>query len=151
MNTVKSIQKIDALIIKVGKGAPKHQSTAEQRKSFFKHAVLVSAFEGESIGQSQREVFIPTNASLQQKLIPHLLIGEGIFIGRRLFKHAPSFPTKISQSSIITLRLTFGGAPCPYEWGVISESICDLANKLIKCDKWDPLTLTDSTLRISSG
>ena len=43
--------------------------------------------------------------------------------------------------AIITLRLTFGGAPCPYKWGVISESICDLANELIKCDEWDPLTL----------
>jgi len=46
MNTVKSFQKIDSLIIKVGKGAPKHQSTAEQRKSFFKHIVLVSSFDG---------------------------------------------------------------------------------------------------------
>ncbi len=45
------------------------------------------------------------------------------------------------NSKIITLRLTFGGAPCPYEWGVISETICDLANELIKCDDWDPLTL----------
>ena len=28
--------------------------------------------------------------------------------------------------AIIALRLTFGGAPGSYEWGVISESICDL-------------------------
>ncbi len=27
--------------------------------------------------------------------------------------------------AIITLRLTFGGAPCPFEWGIMSESICD--------------------------
>jgi hypothetical protein len=47
MSMVKSFQKINSLIIKVGKGAPKHQSTAEQRKSFyFKHAILVSAFDG---------------------------------------------------------------------------------------------------------
>ena len=45
------------------------------------------------------------------------------------------------NSKIITLRLTFGGAPCPYEWGVISETTCDLANELIKCDDWNPLTL----------
>jgi hypothetical protein len=43
--------------------------------------------------------------------------------------------------AIITLQLTFGGAPCPFEWGIMSESICDLANKLLKCKEWDPLTL----------
>ena len=42
---------------------------------------------------------------------------------------------------LITLRLTFGGAPCPFEWGIMSESICDLANELLKCDNWDPRTL----------
>jgi hypothetical protein len=46
MSMVKSFQKINSLIIKVGKGAPKRQSTAEQRKSFFKHAVFVFAFDG---------------------------------------------------------------------------------------------------------
>ncbi len=42
---------------------------------------------------------------------------------------------------IITLRLTFGGTPCPFEWGIMSETICDLANELLKCDDWDPHTL----------
>jgi len=46
-----------------------------------------------------------------------------------------------NEFAIITLRLTYGGAPCPYKWGVISETICDLANELIKCDDWDPLAL----------
>ena len=32
--------------------------------------------------------------------------------------------------AIISLQLTFGGLPCPFEWGVISESVCDLANAL---------------------
>ncbi len=36
------------------------------------------------------------------------------------------------------LRLTFGGALCPYEWGIISETICDLATAIIKNDVWDP-------------
>jgi hypothetical protein len=27
----------------------------------------------------------------------------------------------------IMLRLTFGGAPCPFEWNIISESIRNLA------------------------
>jgi hypothetical protein len=42
---------------------------------------------------------------------------------------------------IITLRLTFGSAPCPFEWGIMSELICNLANKLLKCKEWYPLTL----------
>ena len=44
-------------------------------------------------------------------------------------------------AAMITLRLTFGGAPCPYEWGVLSETICDLANELLKCDDWEPADL----------
>jgi hypothetical protein len=43
--------------------------------------------------------------------------------------------------AIITLRLTFGGAPCPFEWGVLSELICNLANKLLMSNEWDPLKL----------
>jgi hypothetical protein len=35
--------------------------------------------------------------------------------------------------AIITLWLTFGGAPCPFKWGIMSETICDLANELLKC------------------
>jgi hypothetical protein len=40
---------------------------------------------------------------------------------------------------ILTQYLTFGGAPCLYKWGVISETICNLANELLKCDNWEPL------------
>jgi hypothetical protein len=29
---------------------------------------------------------------------------------------------------IIMLHLTFGGAPCPFEWNILSESIRDLEN-----------------------
>ena len=39
------------------------------------------------------------------------------------------------------LRLTFGGAPCPSEWGAIAESICDLANAILLNDEWNPLSL----------
>ncbi len=42
---------------------------------------------------------------------------------------------------IITLQLTFGSAPCLFKWGVMLESICDLANKLLKCKEWDPIIL----------
>ena len=49
------------------------------------------------------------------------------------------------KTTIITLRDTFGGAPCPFEWGVISKPICDLANELLKCvEDWDPRKLHSS-------
>ena len=39
------------------------------------------------------------------------------------------------------LRLTFGGAPCPFKWNIISESIRNLANAILHDDTWDPTTL----------
>jgi hypothetical protein len=42
---------------------------------------------------------------------------------------------------ILTVCLTFGNAPCPFKWGMISETICNLANKLLKCNNREPLTL----------
>ena len=33
--------------------------------------------------------------------------------------------------ALLMLQLTFGGAPCPLEWGSIAESICDLANTIL--------------------
>jgi hypothetical protein len=36
------------------------------------------------------------------------------------------------------LRLTFGGAPCPFEWNIISKSIRDLANTILYDNSWDP-------------
>lgn len=43
--------------------------------------------------------------------------------------------------AIISLWLTFGGTPGPYEWGVISKAICDLANALVEDDAWNPLEI----------
>jgi hypothetical protein len=40
------------------------------------------------------------------------------------------------------LRLSFGGKPCPFKWGVISESICNLANAILYDNSWDPYDLT---------
>ena len=46
--------------------------------------------------------------------------------------------TQYNQFLYIALRATFGGSPNPFEWGVISESITDLANLLINDTSWDP-------------
>jgi hypothetical protein len=39
---------------------------------------------------------------------------------------------------LMMLRLSFGGKPCPSEWGVILETICDLANAILHNNDWDP-------------
>ena len=39
---------------------------------------------------------------------------------------------------LIPLRAIFGGAPCPSEWGIISETTTDLANHILNHKDWDP-------------
>jgi hypothetical protein len=41
----------------------------------------------------------------------------------------------------MALCLTIGRAPCLYEWGVISETMCDLATAIIFNNKWNPNNL----------
>ena len=38
----------------------------------------------------------------------------------------------------MALWLTFGGTPCPYEWNIISETICDLTTALLLYSNWNP-------------
>ncbi len=40
-----------------------------------------------------------------------------------------------------SLRLTFGGSPCPNEFCLFSEICTDLANDLFHCQDWDPSIL----------
>ena len=42
---------------------------------------------------------------------------------------------------IVALRLTFRGAPGPYEWEVLSESICDLTIAIMQDSVWGPTSL----------
>jgi hypothetical protein len=37
------------------------------------------------------------------------------------------------------LRLSFGGAPCPSEWGVIFKTTCNLINMILTSNDWNPL------------
>ena len=39
--------------------------------------------------------------------------------------------------ALLPLRLTFGGAACPFEWNIISETICNLATAINHNDTWD--------------
>jgi hypothetical protein len=43
---------------------------------------------------------------------------------------------------LTSLRLTFGGSPCPNEFCIASELCTDLANDLLHCPHWDPSKLT---------
>ena len=43
--------------------------------------------------------------------------------------------------AIISLRLTFGGKPCPSEWCTLLEMVTDLANALLSEPNWDPDSL----------
>eukprot|EP00957_Ditylum_brightwellii_P171972 13093122-Ditylum_brightwellii.AAC.1 len=40
--------------------------------------------------------------------------------------------------AIMALQLTFGGAPGPYEWGVLLEAICDLTSTILCDNAWLP-------------
>jgi hypothetical protein len=44
---------------------------------------------------------------------------------------------------LVALRLTFGGAPGPSIWGVISETIADIGNTLLLNNNWDHHSLYD--------
>jgi hypothetical protein len=48
--------------------------------------------------------------------------------------------TQLSEDGIalLALRLTFGGRPCPSDWGSVSETVHDLANALMSDPNWDP-------------
>ena len=46
---------------------------------------------------------------------------------------------------LLYLRLTFGGCPCPNEWGVFSEPICDLATAILHNNLWTPADLHSPT------
>jgi hypothetical protein len=37
-----------------------------------------------------------------------------------------------------SLRLTFGGSPCPNEFCIVSKLCADLANDILHCSQWDP-------------
>ena len=43
----------------------------------------------------------------------------------------------IDDIGLISLRLTFGGSPCPFLWCPIAETITDLANDILEYEDWD--------------
>jgi len=65
---------------------------------------------------------------------------------RRLHLHSKTATKAVMQLpelelALMSLRLTFGGAPGPYEWSIISETVCDLTTAKKHNVNWDLLTL----------
>jgi hypothetical protein len=55
------------------------------------------------------------------------------------------------ELAIPSMRLTFGGSPCPTEFCTISELCADLANDLLHCKEWNPaLLMSPNASRIKS-
>ena len=64
---------------------------------------------------------------------------QGILHFKTALKTATQLPDK--AIAIITLQLTFGGALCSCERGIMLELICNLANELLKRRDWKPKEL----------
>jgi hypothetical protein len=65
---------------------------------------------------------------------------------RRLHLHSETAVKAVMQLpelelALMSLRLTFGGAPGPYKWSVILETVCDLTTAIKYNDNLDPLML----------
>ena len=48
---------------------------------------------------------------------------------------------------LISLRLPFGGSPCPSEFCLLSDIITDTINDLMKCEDWNPEVLSSDYVK----
>jgi hypothetical protein len=63
---------------------------------------------------------------------------------RRIMLHgdvAEKCAIMLDEFSLPSLRLTFGGSPCPNHVCLFSELTVDLANDLLHCPSWNPTNL----------
>jgi hypothetical protein len=127
-------------MIKVGNGGvPVHPSTAELEKSSSKrHDTVLCIRRVVNWTVAARQQY-PNQKILATKIDYKSAYRRGILHSVTALKAATQLPDGVA--AILTLRLTFGGAPCPFEWGVFSETICDSANELLKCEDWEPADL----------
>ncbi len=47
----------------------------------------------------------------------------------------------IQRSGLVNTPTYLWRSPCPLEWGLIAESICNLANAILLNDEWNPVSL----------
>ena len=84
---------------------------------------------------------------------PDIAILLSKFDFKSAYRRVHSTPDTVLQSVVTTkglggddialasLRLPFGGSPCPSLFSDISEPTTDLANAIARCPAWDPLSL----------
>ena len=65
---------------------------------------------------------------------------------QRLHLHSKTAVKAVTQLpelelALMSCQLTFGGAPGPYKWSAISETVCDLTTAIKHNVNLDPLTL----------
>jgi hypothetical protein len=96
-------------------------------------------------GCFSRLVHYIVDLRLRHPLVP-ILGGKSDFKGayRRVSLHgdtAEMCAVIHGQFALPSLRLTFGGSPCPNIFCLFSELCADLANDLLHCKEWDPSIL----------
>ncbi len=139
MKSVKSSQKIDSPTIKVGNGARERLSTAESEKNFFRHVALDFCIRRIVNWAVAAQSSYPNFRILATKIDYKSAYRHGHLNAETALPTCTQLPDK--GMAIVTFWNTFGRAPCPYEWGIKSETICNLANELIVSKEWNPLTL----------
>ena len=48
---------------------------------------------------------------------------------------------------LLSLRLPFGGSPCPSEFCLVSDVITDVINDLMDCKQWDPFSISSDYVK----
>ena len=66
---------------------------------------------------------------------------------RIVFKTGVQIQTKDAKYLLLSLRLPFGGSPCPSEFCLLSDVITDVINDLLVSDEWIPKNLHSHYLR----
>ena len=139
-NSEELSQKIDSLMIKVGNGVSGTSVNSRVRKELLQET---------RYGFCIRQIVYWTVAARRQypnqKILATKIDYKSAY--RRGILHSITALKTATQlldnaAAIITLRLIFGGAPCPFEWwGIFSETICNLANKVLKWEDWESADL----------
>ena len=130
-----------------GNSIPKHRGTHDQSFQFSSKNSVNDRVKKEALleliyGDMLRRILHYIHSLRFHHPNTAILIGKYDFKAAykrlTLWGHsAAACSTVIDDIGLISLRLTFGGSPCPFKWCPMAEIITDLANDLLDCDDWD--------------
>ena len=63
------------------------------------------------------------------------------------FKSAVKIELQGKEYILVSLRLPFGGAPCPSDFYLVSDVMTDTINDLLACEHWDPSSVASEYLK----